>query len=558
MTANVFTAAQTHATIPGVAARRIVRRAMTGTVWLLTASMASRLMTFGTSIVLARLLGPNDFGLVSFSMVAIGAVSLLQDLGVPAALIYGGQPARDAGGTALTINVAAALLLWLVLLAAAPMLATLGGHAEIQPIIVVLGLGLIISSLGSVQIALLARALAFKKKLIPDLVPLLASGATSIVLAYSGFGAWSLVWGYVTRSMAATATLWAVADVRFAPGFDWRIARHLLAYGKHVSASSLIGFAVNNVDYLIVGVVLGSYYLGLYTMAFVLGNVLAVFAQALADVSFPTLSLLKSDVARMVGIFDRSFSIISMGIGLLMLNMLVLAPTYAPIVLGESWAAVVSPLMVLTVFSAIRSLGILYAPVFKALGRPDLVWKFALIRLAVATPVLYWSATVGIVAVAVSQAVLVAAYLPLHWVLLRRLSSYQHRPWMLLLPTVLGLGVCGTIVALAREQGWLDIFATSPLIAAVVAALLSLVYCLLLAVAQPALAREVWVRGYRLVQDRRRGPKDEQTLAADTVMATPLVRPNVTSNGAQTAEAGHMIIGVPQEERQLDGRSRGA
>jgi O-antigen/teichoic acid export membrane protein len=358
--------------------------------------------------------------------------------------------------------------------------------------------------------------------------------------------------------MAATATLWAVADVRFAPGFDWRIARHLLAYGKHVSASSLIGFAVNNVDYLIVGVVLGSYYLGLYTMAFVLGNVLAVFAQALADVSFPTLSLLKSDVARMVGIFDRSFSIISMGIGLLMLNMLVLAPTYAPIVLGESWAAVVSPLMVLTVFSAIRSLGILYAPVFKALGRPDLVWKFALILLAVATPVLYWSATVGIVAVAVSQAVLVAAYLPLHWVLLRRLSSYQHRPWMLLLPTVLGLGVCGTIVALAREQGWLDIFATSPLIAAVVAALLSLVYCLLLAVAQPALAREVWVRGYRLVQDRRRGPKDEQTLAADTVMATPLVRPNVTSNGAQTAEAGHMIIGVPQEERQLDGRSRGA
>jgi O-antigen/teichoic acid export membrane protein len=270
---------------------------------------------------------------------------------------------------------------------------------------------------------------------------------------------------------------------------------------------------VNNVDYLIVGSVLGSYYLGLYTMAFVLGNLLAVVTQALADVAFPTLSLLKSDRARLLLVFDRGVLAISTVLGFMMLNMLILSPSMIPLLLSDRWASIVEPLMILTVFSAIRSLGILYAPILKALGRPDLVWKFAVIRLLVATPLLYWSATISIIAVGVCQVILVAAYLPLHWVLLRRLSDNAHQPLRLLTPMSLGLAVCGVAWAVLAEAGWLEFVNTRPAVAIAVALAMSVVYWSVIALACPQVVREGY-RRLRAWQEQRRG--GSSTPAAQT------------------------------------------
>ena len=92
----------------------IARRAADGAFWTLLAYAAGRFLGFGTNIALARLLAPADFGLVSFAMILIGAFLLLQDLGVGAALVYTKADIKKVGGTALTINLATALLLFVV------------------------------------------------------------------------------------------------------------------------------------------------------------------------------------------------------------------------------------------------------------------------------------------------------------------------------------------------------------------------------------------------------------------------------------------------------------
>ena len=114
-----------------------------------------------TNLILARRLGPADFGVVSFAMTLIGALALLQDLGVPDAIIRSPRDIREIGGTALAINVAGAVLLFLLTALVSPVLAEFGHNQAIAPITVALAAGLIVTSFGSVHDALLTRSSAF-------------------------------------------------------------------------------------------------------------------------------------------------------------------------------------------------------------------------------------------------------------------------------------------------------------------------------------------------------------------------------------------------------------
>ena len=125
-------------------------------------------MSYVATLILARLLDPRDFGLVSFAMVVINASSILEDLGVPAAIIYGGRSAKTVAGTALTINIASASLLFAAIAIGSPWLASLGGQQEVGAVASGLALSVGIGSLGSVQEALFLRDFAFRRKLVPD------------------------------------------------------------------------------------------------------------------------------------------------------------------------------------------------------------------------------------------------------------------------------------------------------------------------------------------------------------------------------------------------------
>ena len=392
----------------------IGRRAMDSALWALAALGAYRALAFATTVVLARLLDPADFGIVSFAMVLIGALTLLQDLGVPASIIFSHRPARELAGTALTMNLAAALVLFAATALGAPVLADFARQPAIGPVAAILALGLVISSMGSFQGALLEKEMAFRRKFLPDVVPLLTSGLTSILLALRGFGAWSLVIGYLVRMSSATLLLWCLSPIRPRPELNWSAAVELFRYGRHASLNSIVGFAQSNVDYLLVGWLLGSADLGLYTLAFTIGTLpITVSSEVVARVSFPALSTLRADTRGLVELFLRVFSVVSW-LSLLASSMLfVAAPAFAPIVLGHKWDGIVPPLQVLATFAYIGSIGYTLPAAFKAIGRPDVLWKMSLLRLVLLPPLMVALLSLGVSGVALAQVIVHTLTLPL-------------------------------------------------------------------------------------------------------------------------------------------------
>src|SRR5262245_3343787 len=360
----------------------VARQAAGGAVWVLLAFGLSRLLAFVSNLVLARLLSPTEFGLVSYAMIAIGAFTLLQDLGTPAAIVYGRRDVREVGGTALTINVLAALVLFLVLAVAAPQLSALEGDAAIGPILTALALGLVISAFGSVQNAAMVKELALRRKFLPDVVPLIVSGVASIVLALVGYGVWSLVVGYLVRAVMTTLMLWMLSPLRPWPRLNMAIAGELLGYGQHMSFSAVLGFATVNVDRFIVGHFMGASELGLYAMAFVIATMPCKAISELATkVVFPAYARLADDREAIVRFMTRVMRItgaVTVPIGL---AIAVPAPGYVSLLLSSRWSGMVVSLQLLAILGVLQAIGYNFPAAYKALGRPSALWKFNLLKL---------------------------------------------------------------------------------------------------------------------------------------------------------------------------------
>jgi O-antigen/teichoic acid export membrane protein len=429
----------------------VARQAAGGALWVLLAFALSRLLAFGSNLILAKLLSPTEFGLVSFAMIAIGAFTLLQDLGTPAAIVYGRRDVREVGGTALTINLAAAVALFALLAVGGPHLAQLEGDPAIGPIVTALALGLVISAIGSVQNAALVKELALRRKFLPDVVPLIVSGVVSIVMAIAGYGVWSLVAAYLVRALVATVMLWLLSPLRPWPRFQPMIARELLGYGQHMSLSAVLGFATMNVDRFIVGHFMGAAELGLYSMAFVIATMPCKAISELATkVVFPAYARLGDDreaVVRFMTRVMRITGLVSVPVGLVIA---IPAPAYVPLLLNQRWAGMVVALQLLAVLGILQAIGYNFPAAYKALGRPSALWKFNLLKLVLVVPA--WLAFVGggIAAISAVQVAAEAAVLPLYAVVLARyLGIPLGRLGQALWPSLAGGLAAGAVCAVA-------------------------------------------------------------------------------------------------------------
>jgi O-antigen/teichoic acid export membrane protein len=442
----------------------IARRTAASAIWAILGFGAARILSFGTNLLLARMLAPADFGLVSFALIFITACTLLQDLGVTAAIIYGGRDPRAVAGTALTINVLAALGLFVVIVLATPLLAGFQSDPATAAVLIVLALGPVITSLGSVQSALLMRELNYRRKFLPDVVPYAVSGAVSIGMALAGFGVWSLVVGFLIRTVVTTILLWMLTDVRPFPELRWPIAIDLLNYGKHIASQSILGFASSNIDYLVIGYVLGAHALGLYTMAYMVATLVPTLSQAALSVMFPALSRLRDDRAALHALFTDAHRILwalSLPFAILLF---VGAPAFVLVVLGERWTESIVPLRILAVATWLQSVGQIYGPASKAVGRPDLLWKYVMIRCLISVPLLLASVQFGIEGVAAGVAlIMLVITLPTVIIFCRSLAYPSRRLLTVLAPYMIGaVAMAGLVLAAYVVPGGRDVSESLP------------------------------------------------------------------------------------------------
>lgn len=384
----------------------LARAGMRGAAWQGLAFVSGRVMVLVTTIVLARLLSPNDFGLVALALVLMAYAETIADAGVAQALVYL-PPTGIIARSALLISVALGAVLATVAFLGAPVVASLFGLPAVVPLVQVLGLSVFATACGAVPEALLRRDLQFKQLTAAPVVRAGTMGAVTLTLAFSGHGAWSLAVGTAAGSMAYASACWFLVR-RKAPWQLWRVNRRSLQanfqYGAPVAGSNLLARLIFDVDYLVIGLLLGAQALGLYTLAFRLPEalILNVFF-VLSTVLFPLYAQVKSDHQRLREGYLKSVQVqtlygLTTGVGLA-----VVAPVLVPVLFGPRWNDSIVPLVFLALYAATRSLGAGANDVYKAIGRPGISIRVSIVRLIILAPVLWLSAQWGIVGVACAQ-----------------------------------------------------------------------------------------------------------------------------------------------------------
>lgn len=419
--------------------------------WSFVNTAVSRFGTLAIGIVLARLLGPAQFGTFAVATVALVAVLSFNELGVSLAIVrWTGDPQHIAP-TVTTISVVTSAALTVGAIMAAPAFATAMGDPGATDVVRLMMLCILINGIVATPAALLQREFMQGKRMVIDQVNVWVGAVLSVTLALTGMGAMSLAIGRL-----AGAALSGLLFLRFSPlplrfGFDRVQARRLIRFGLPLAGSSIIVFAVGYADQLVAGSVLGATALGYYVLAFNLASwPVSMFSQPLRSVAPAAFARLQHDRAAMT----RSLrSVIGLLAAVTIPICLLLAGAAGPIidfVYGEVWAPAAPALTWLAVLAAFRILFELAYDFLVVLGRTAKIFTVQLVWLAALIPALILGANLwGLAGLAGVQVVIAAVLiLPLYlWEFHRSGLHVVAALRRLMLPTIGGI-VTGSIAVL--------------------------------------------------------------------------------------------------------------
>ena len=389
------------------------KQAAQGAFWNYAGFLLSKGVLTLATLVLARVLDRPAFGLVGMALLVITAFDLLRDFGISAALIYRQREGNAAAEVAFATSVAIGSTLFLVNWLLAPLTVQFfktddaAQAAQLVSLLQVLGLSLLFSSLGSTQDALLQKGLQYRRRMIPEVGRTVIKGSLQVGLALTGWGAWSLVLGQVIGDAVALVLLWAVSAWRPTFRIDRTLLRPMLGYGFHIMLVDAFGWLVADLDYLIIGRLLGTDPLAIYTLAFRLPELIVKnLSQAVSSVAFPVVARLQDDRAAVRDAYLQMQHYMLVVLAPLGLGLAAITPALLHALFGAKWEAAIPIMQLLAVYMMLGGINHWPGVVYKALGRPDILNRLSFIKLLLLAPTLWWAVSeYGLLGVAWGQIV---------------------------------------------------------------------------------------------------------------------------------------------------------
>ncbi len=435
------------------------RRTARGVAWSYAAFAVSKGLTLLATAILARLLTPEEFGVVGFATVAVTYLSIVQDVGLGGALIYERDRPRKSANVVFSWNLVLGLLLFIAGFLLSPVAAAFFEEPAVTPLLRVLSSTFLIAPFGAVHLVLLQRELDFRRKMLPDVGSALVKGIVSITLAFAGLGVWALVIGQLAGTLVSVVAAWVVAKWRPRIDFDLPLTKSLLGFGFPLFTVDLIYVVTGNVDYVIVGRVLGATALGIYTLAYRLPELLVLgVVSVLSRSLFPAFSKARESLAALQRGFLDSIRFVVIFTTPICIGLFICARQIVLVTLGPNWLEVVPILRVLAIFAWVRSLMSSDGDVYKALGRPGFLAKITGLRLMILVPALLVAAPHGLLAVSVAHLITTILDKSLRiYLIARRLGLKVMRIVAQFLPaTISGLvlaGVAAIVLQTTNRMG---------------------------------------------------------------------------------------------------------
>ncbi|HIS90832.1 MAG TPA: lipopolysaccharide biosynthesis protein [Candidatus Faecisoma merdavium] len=377
-------------------------------IWKFLERIGTQGVQFIVSIILARLLLPSDYGVVSMILVFTAIANVFIQTGFSTSLIQKKDSDELDFSSVFYISLLIAAICYVILFFAAPIIASFYNMPAITSILRVISLTLFFGAINSVQNAKIAKEMKFKKLFLSSLVAILISGTTGVLMAYKGFGPWALVGQQIANSIATTIILWFTSSWQPKLMFSINRVKSLLSYGWKILCSALLDTIYQNIYNLVIGKFYSSSTLGNYNKGEQFPKLIAVNVDgAISSVMLPAYSKQQDRKDKLKKMVRRSIVTSSLLLFPMMFGLAAVAETVVKVLLKENWLGCVPFMQLLCIVYALYPINTANLQVIKALGKSDYFLKLEIIKKVIGLFALIVTLPFGVLQMAIGQ-VLVA------------------------------------------------------------------------------------------------------------------------------------------------------
>jgi O-antigen/teichoic acid export membrane protein len=399
--------------------RSLKASAVSGVLWSAMDRFAVQGVQLGISILLARLLMPEDFGLIGMLSIFLAISEAFIQSGMGAGLIQKKNRTEKDYSTVFVFNLVASIAFYLLLFIAAPFIARFYEMPQLVSLTRVLAINIVITSLAIVQNSRLKIKLDFKSIAKVNVVSVIVSGGIALYFAFTGWGVWAIVIQSIVRSVVSVVMFWYLSKWNPSLYFSNQSFKDLFGFGSKLLIQGLYGKLMQNIYNIIIGKYYSAGDLGFYAKAKGFAEITAgTVTGILYQVTFPILASIQDDKERLVSVYSR---LIRMTVFFIMPSMTLLALLADPFIrffLTEKWLPAVVLLQWMSFARVFYPIGTINMNILNAIGRSDLFLKVDLAKFPIALITLLVTIPLGVKAMIIGHVVtscisfFINAYLP--------------------------------------------------------------------------------------------------------------------------------------------------
>lgn len=352
---------------------------MQGVVWKLMEKVGGQFVQFIIQIVLARLLLPEDYGIIGLVTIFITVSDVFLQQGLPTALIQKENADRKDYSSVFYANIGVAIIIYIILFCISPWIAKFYNEDKLTLIMRVLALNVIVGSISAVHNAILSKRLEFKQSFYRNMSNILTQGIVGIYLAYRGWGVWALVISKVAGTLVGTIIL--AISVHWKPElyFSWNRIRELFKFGSKILGSNLLNTVFNNIHSLIIGHYFNTTDLGYYQRGQQIPQtIMTAIDGSMNEVLYPTLSNMQDDIYMLKNALRRSMKLSMFVVIPMLMGLIAISDALVVILLTDKWSSCVPFMKLACIICMFWPLSA-RTHAINAIGRSDITFKISLV-----------------------------------------------------------------------------------------------------------------------------------------------------------------------------------
>ena len=368
-----------------MAEQSLKQKTIKGTAWSIVDSVANQGITFLVGLVLARLLTPQEYGLIGIILIFVAVFNSIVDSGFSNALIRKTDAKDIDYNTVFISNLVMSVVLFGAMFFSAPWIAKFFSQPQLEPLAKVMASIVLINAFAIIQRTLLVKKIDFKTQTKISLIASISSGGIGIAMALCGYGVWSLVGQQISRQLLNTLFLWVFTKWNPRLQFSFESFKELFGFGWKLLASSLIDTLWREIYQVVIGKFYTPATLGQYTRAHQFSSIASSnLTSIIQRVSYPVLSSIKDDTVRLKMAYKRVIKITMLITFSLMLGLAAVAKPFVLVLIGEQWLPCVPYLQIICFQMMLYPLHALNLNMLQVQGRSDLFLRLEIFKKCIA------------------------------------------------------------------------------------------------------------------------------------------------------------------------------